>query len=255
MEKTELELQVKKVVEDLFSEKEEAKIRENTEQELQKAATTVANLTSELETKNTEVSTLQEQLEASETRVQELTTELEAAGTELETSKEKLAEVEKSAAELQETVDNMNKDRVEEARMKELEDAGVANTDRETQSVKVREMTDDEFASYKGELVSIREAVITELEKAREKAEADAKAEEEAARNKAAEEAEDKEEAKENSDEASEEASEEEIAPAQITPGHAAMASLNLEHLPDSDLMAKYAELGKAMASRWKKSD
>ena len=251
MEKTELELQVKKVVEDLFNEKEEAKIRENTEQELQKAATTVANLTSELETKNTEVATLQEQLEASETRVQELTTELEAAGTELETSKEKLAEVEKSAAELQETVDNMNKDRVEEARMKELEDAGVANTDRETQSVKVREMTDDEFASYKGELVSIREAVVAELEKAREKAEADAKAEEKVA-DVATKEAEKKEKVTETSEEASEE---EHIAPAQVTPGYAAMASLNLEHLPDSDLMAKYAELGKAMASRWKKSD
>jgi membrane protein involved in colicin uptake len=140
---------------------------------------------------------------------------------------------------------------------------------------KVREMSDEDFASYKEELVSIRAAVVSELEKAREKAEADAKAEEEAAKKaaeeaknagkdsekevkKAAEEAAKKaaEEAAKAAAEGEEAASEEEsVIPAQITPGQATAAALNMEYIPGEDVMAKYAKLGQAMAAKWKKSE
>ena len=274
-----LKAQVAEVIKNLFDEKEEAKIREKTEAELQKAATSISELTTALEEKNAEVSEFEEKASESEAKIQELTSELEAAKKELETANEKLGQSEKA-------LEDMKKDRAAETRMSELEDAGVARSDKDSQMAKVREMTDEDFASYKDELVSIREAVVAELQKDREKAEADAKAEEEAAKQAAEEEAKkmpkkddmmdeeedpkkmkkgkkkekcaEGEEASEESEEGEESASEEEketTTPAEVTPGMQAMASLNMEYHPTEDVMAKYRKFGEAMAKRWKKSE
>lgn len=276
MERDELKTQVAALVASLFDEKEEAEIRSATEAELGKAASAISDLTSALESKNTEAAEMEEKLTASDARVKELESELEAAKTESETANEKLGEVEKA-------LEDMKKDRAAEVRMAELEDAGVARSDKEDQMAKVRDMSDEDFASYKDELVSIREAILAELE-ASNKAEADAKAEAEAeeakkmkkdemeeeekkklakkAKEKCADDtsaASDESGASEEEEAASEEegASEEEetTIPAQITPGQAAMASLNMEFIPSEDLMTKYAKLGEAMAKRFTKSD
>ncbi len=286
MDKKELEVQVATVVESLFNEKEEAEIRKRTEAELQKAASSISELTTALEGKNSEVSEYEVKLSETEARITELASELEAAKKELETANTKLAE---TVA----TLENISKDRAAEQRMAELESAGVIRSDRDSQTSKVREMTEEDFASYKDELVSIRQAVVAELEKARDKAEADAKAEEEAAK-KAADEAEEAKKkaapaddeknmvmdpktgkpvmdpktgkpmmkkkcsVEESSIEEKEEASEtneEKTAPAQISMGDVAKASLNLEYLPSEDLVAKYRKLGQAMAKRWNKND
>ena len=61
-----LEVQVAKVVADLFNEKEEAKIREKTEAELQKAASSISELTTALEDKNAEVAEMEETGEVSD---------------------------------------------------------------------------------------------------------------------------------------------------------------------------------------------
>lgn len=286
MEKKDLEVQVAALVASLFDEKEEAEIRKNTEVELNKAAAAVSELTTALETKNGEVTAAEEKLVASEASIQELTTKLEAAQNELEEANEKLGNTEKA-------LEDIKKDRAAETRMAELEDAGVARSDREDQMAKVRNMSDEDFASYKDELVSIRESVVAELDKAREEADATAQAEAEAEaaeeakkmkekkpmddeeedpkkkekmkkgkkmKEKCSDESEESEEsASEESEEASEEnASEEEAedttTPAQVSPGQAAMASLNMEFIPSEDLVAKYAKLGKAMAERFKNS-
>jgi DNA repair exonuclease SbcCD ATPase subunit len=276
MDKEDLKVQVAQVVEDLFNEKEEADIRKRTEAELQKAASSISDLTTALEEKNTEVAELDEKLSEKSAEIEKLNSELEAAREELEKANEKLAESEK-------TLEDMMKDRAAEQRMADLEDAGVTRSDRESQTAKVREMTDEDFASYKDELVSIREAVVAELKKASEKAEADAKAEEEAAKKAAEEEAkkakppveedmkdEDKmkkgkkkvkcsEESSEEGDEAASENPDSdgaiEIEPAQITPGEAAMASLNMEIIPSNDIMAKYRKMGEAMAKMLSKKE
>jgi len=173
MERDELKTQVAALVASLFDEKEEAEIRSATEAELEKAASAISDLTSALEEKNAEVAEVDEKLTASDARVKELETELEAAQKELETANEKLGKSEQA-------LEDMKKDRAAEVRMSELEDAGVARSDKEDQLAKVREMSDEDFASYKDELVSIREAVVAELKQSEEKAEADAKAEAEA---------------------------------------------------------------------------
>ena len=271
--KTELEVQVATVVESLFNEKEEAEIRRRTEEELKKASSSISDLVAALENKNSEVSEYEEKLSANDVRIKELSSELEAAKKELETANTNLAETVK-------ILDDMKKDRAAEQRMAELEGAGVIRSDRDSQTAKVREMTDEDFASYKDELVSIRQAVVAELEKARTDAETDAKAEEEAAKKAAEEEAkkvskkdeEDEEEmdpktgkpmffkkkkekcAEDSSEDASKK-DEEEIIPVQIPMGQVAQASLNMEYLPSEDLKAKYSKLGQAMAKRWNKKE
>lgn len=278
MDKKELEAQVAAVVANLFNEKEEAEIRKGTEAELQKAAASISELTTALENKNSEVSGYEVKLSETEARITELTSELEAAKKELEIANTNLAE---TVA----TLENFNKDRAAEQRMTELENAGVTRSDRDSQMSKVREMTEEDFAAYKDELVSIRQAVVAELEKAREKSEADAKAEEDAAKKSAEEKkkgtppwmdeeedpkddkkkkkekkeksTEEESSVEESSEEGKEEASgtdEEKTAPAQISMGDVAKASLNLEYLPNKDIVAKYQAMGKAMADKWKKN-
>jgi colicin import membrane protein len=261
MDNNDLKVQVAKVVEDLFNAKEEAEIRQRTEAELQKAATSISDLTTALEDKNSELAEVTNKLSENETAMQELTSELEAAKSELEQANEKISETEK-------TLEDMRKDRASELRMAELEDAGVARSDRESQEAKVREMTDEDFASYKDELVSVRNAVVEELEKARQQAEADAQAEKDAAEEaakaardaaaaeaaNAAEEAEDNADDSENASD-NNEADDEGVPPAQVNPGNATMASLNLESVPSDDVMAKYRKMGEAMAKSWTKKD
>ena len=227
---------VEAVVAKIFSEKEEVEIRRQTEDALSRSATTIEELTSALEAKNSEVEDFEEKLTESEDKANNLQTELEAAQEKIEEANQKLEESEKALEEIK-------KDRAAELRMRELEEAGIVS-DKEAQSTKVREMSDDEFASYKDELVSIREAVIAELSKAKD-GETD---EEKAAREKqeqedaAAAEAEDAE-----AEDAEEDGSD--TPPANIDPGQAIQAALNMEIFPDKDLVAKYNEMGKAMAS------
>ena len=235
-DKQELEKKVAEVVKDLFNEKEEAEIRRKTEVELQKAATTISELTSALEGKNEEVAEYLQKISDIDTVVKSLETELEAAKKELE-----LAGVKVSEAETKLT--DMIKDRAAESRIAELEGAGVNTSDKASQTSKVRSMTDEEFVSYKEELVSIRQSVIAELEKAREKADAEASA-------KAEEDARMAAEAAKNSQNTDTEDTTI-VTPAQIP--DTAKASLNLENDSVKDIVSKYNELGKELASKWSK--
>ena len=151
---------VEAVVAAIFSEQEEAEIRKQTEEALGKSATTIEELTVALEAKNSEFEELEAKLSESEDKAKDLTTELEAA-------QEKIEEATKKSDEAEGALEEIRKDRATELRMKELEEAGVMS-DEEAQSGKVREMSDEDFASYRDELVSIREAVIAELSKAGE---------------------------------------------------------------------------------------
>ncbi len=221
-------VQVKKLVDDLFSEKEEANIRRRTEEELEKAATTISDLTTSLEQKNQEFSEMENLVLEKDGQIETLKSELEAAKKEVEIASENLSKVEKD-------LDETKKDMASEKRMVELVDAGVARSDKSKQMEKVREMSDEEFASYKEELVSIRDIVVKELEKAKEQ---QANTQEEVI----------------DKDDKEESASEEEdfTPPANIDKEQAAQASLNLEDKTLS-VEEKYKELGKQMAQKWVK--
>lgn len=251
MDRNELKQDIEQVVAAIFSEKEEADVRRMTEEALEQSAKTITDLTTSLEERNTELSEFEEKFTESESKVSDLETELEAARKEIETFTDKLSETETA-------LEEMKKDRATELRMSELADSGIISNE-EAQTAKVREMSDEDFTAYKDELLALRAAVEAELKasvKEEEKEEAEEKVEEEAAEE---EEAEEKpaaeEEAEENKEEeaAEEEAAEEEdvTPPANINPAHAAMASMNMEIIPDADLVSKYAELGQAMAAQY----
>ena len=217
-----LKKDVEAVVAAIFSEQEEAEIRKQTEEALNKSANTIEELTTALEAKNSEFEELEAKLSESEDKAKNLKIELEAAQEKIEQANKKL---EDSEGEL----DKIKKDRATEIRMKELEEAGVAS-DKEAQSTKVREMSDEDFASYKVELVSVREAVIAELSKF------------------AAKDRKEQEDAEKAAAEAAAAEGKIQTPPANIDPGTAIAAALNLEIFPPKDMVAKYSEMGKAMA-------
>jgi len=255
----ELKKDVEAMVAEIFSQKEEAEQRAETEKALQKSADTITQLTEALEGKNAESEEVATQVTDLEAKIEELTSELEAAKKEAEEKAEKLTEAENM-------IEEMKKDKAAELRMAELAEAGVALSNKDAQTAKVREMEDEEFAGYKEELVSLRSAVEAELAKAEpesdeeEASEEETQEEEEVAAE--AEENEEEEAASEEEEEASEEESEEEEAseeedtsPAEIDPGKAIAAALNMEVRPSDDMLAKYRKLGEAMAERIKKND
>jgi len=231
---------IKSVVARIFSEKEESEKVAQTEEALREAADTIAELTDTLEKRNEELSSSEEKIKEAEEQNLTAETELEAARKEAEDLKKKLEEVEAS-------LESVKKDRLAETRMAEIAEAGITASDVESQSAKVREMSDEEFAAYTKELISIREAVVAELKKNKED-EAHIKTEEEIA---AEEEA--KAKAKEEAAKASANKGDENTPPAKIDASKAVSASLNLETHPSKDMMAKYAELGKALAEQMKK--
>jgi len=237
-----LKTDVEAVVAKIFSEKEDADIRKQTEVALQEAANTIDELTTSLESSNTEVSEVSEELSTAKNTIQNLETELEAARTKIE-------EVKTKADESESALEEIKKDRATEIRVAELEEAGVIS-DKEVQSSKVREMSDEEFASYKNELVSIREAVIAELSKSNEEA-AKVPVEKEEKKEVIAEEETAEEEVLETAEEELENAEEEVkvVPPAKVDPGQAVSAALNFEIFPSADMQSKYQSMGKAMAN------
>ena len=244
MEKDEMRTQVRAMVDDLFNEKEESEIRKKTEAALGKSAETISNLTSTLEDKVAELSELEIKVSEGEESIQTLEKELEAA-------RENLEKSEFLVKEKEQVLEDMNKAKIADERLIDLESAGVARVEKDVQLAKIKDMSDDEFKSYKEELVYVRTAVEAELEKANKEQLQTKKAEEEAKAAKALADKE-KEKSKEKDEGLKGDTENTNTTPVNITPGQSAMAALNMEYMPDKDLMTKYAKLGEALASKWK---
>lgn len=239
-----LKKDVEVLVAEIFSQKEEAKKRERTEDALQKSAEAIADLTTALEERNADAEKANSKIDDQESVIEDLNSELEAAKKEITESTEKLAETEK-------TIEEMKKDKAAELRMSELTEAGVALSDKEAQAAKIREMDDESFTSYKEELVSLRKAVEAELANAGEEA---APEEDETIPEEEAEEAAEENDEEVPAEEEAEEASED-TPPVNVDPDTAIAGALNLEVMPSDDILAKYNEMGKAMAKRMTTND
>jgi hypothetical protein len=275
---------VEVIVDEIFKKKEEAEMKKETEAALNAAAATITELNASLEAKDTEhkaeVESLQESIASLETQLNEVAEAkkaLEDEKADFDEEKEKLT---KRAEAAEEELDNMKKDQMAADRMEALKTAGVASTDSEAQRIKVREMTDEDFASYKDELVSVRSYVIKELEDAGNSVDDPEEAKKEEAKKK--EEAEKKKELlatrlAELKEAGAEITDEEEIAKIQdmtdedfesykdeavaslsysdddsIDPMKAIAAALNMEAEPAKDILNKYRELGAQMAENIK---
>ncbi len=232
-----LKKDIENMVKNIFSEKEEASQMQRTQEALNESAETIEELTQNLTVSKTELSaakeSAKEDVAEKDSKISDLTTELEAA-------QAKLEEAEASLLASQESLDNMKKDQLAEARMAELQEARVAmGNDLESQTAKVREFSDEEFASYKTDRIELRDAVKKELEAAATAAATETNTEGE-------------EETPTTEEASTEEAStEEEVTtpPAEVAPGTAMAAAMNFENKPSDDMVSKYTEMGKAMAA------
>lgn len=232
-----LKQDIENIVKNIFSEKEEASQMQRTQDALNESAETIEGLTQNLEVSKTELSaakeSAKEEVAEKDSKISELTTELEAAQTKLEK-----AEADLTAS--QESLDNMKKDQLAEARMAELQEAKVAmGNDLESQTAKVREFSDEEFASYKTDRIELRDAVKKELEAAAT-----------AAADETNTEGEEGTPATEEGAEEGASTEEEDVTtpPAEIAPGTAMAAAMNFENKPSDDMVSKYTAMGKAMA-------
>jgi DNA repair exonuclease SbcCD ATPase subunit len=209
---------VVKIVDDIFKKKEESEMIKATEKALQRSTDTINELTESLEAKDQELNDkeseilgLNESAQTLEARITELEEEkstFEAEKANFETEK---ADIVKRAEEAELKIAEMEKDKLAEIRLSELKEAGVVAANVEDQASKVREMSDEDFSSYKEELVAIREAIIAELKAADSALTANAM--------------------------------------------RSVAAALNMEVMPNEDMVAKYRELGSQMAENIKKVD
>jgi colicin import membrane protein len=224
---------IKALVASIFSEKEDLDVRKKTEEALNKSAETINDLTEALEAKNVSVEEASKKAVELEASVTSLKVELEAARKEKEEADQKF---EKANNELL----AIAKEKTANERMSTLETSGVVRTDKASQKAKVADMTEDEFAAYKDELVSIKADVLKSLEEAA-KIEADKLAAEKAAADKAAAAA------------AAGDTGDADIKtpPANVDTKGAENAALNLESA-SNDMVSKYAALGAAMAASMK---
>ena len=248
---------VEAMVMSIFSEKEEAEVRRKTEDALQQAAATIEDLTNMLEERDSEIEGLKSSSKEMESNVEDLNTKLEAAKEEIKDSKTKLDE---SQAALEE----IKKDRIAEIRFFELEEAKVARTDeksKEEQVSKIREMSNEEFATYKDELVDIRKAVIAEIEGNRNVVDTNTV---DTNTNTVNTDTDDDNENTSDTDTASNNTADadddidgttdvdDETPLANIDPNRSISAAMNVDVFPGDEVLEKYNKLGQAMAEKFK---
>jgi len=238
---------VVKIVDDIFKKKEESEMIKATEKALQRSTDTINELTESLEAKDQELNDRESEILG----LNENTQTLEARITELEEEKSTFdegkaafetekADIIKRAEEAESKIAEMEKDKLTEIRLNELKEAGVAATKIEDQTSKVREMSDEDFSSYKEELVAIREAIIAELKASEENTDTG-----------------DTDTGDVDTEDTDTEEDEEDAADSDLTENamHSIAAALNMEVMPNKDMMTKYKELGSQMAENIKKVD
>ena len=241
-----LKQEVAQIIERILAGKDDDEKMARTETALEESASKIESLTSELEAataKNDELTSKVVEFEAAEEELDKTKTEeADAAKAAAEETVKKIEDLEAQLAEKTEELDDIQKNTVAAGRMAELETAGVAREDKEAQTTKVREMSDEEFASYKDELESVRKHILAELKSKSpaEGEEAEAKAKEEAEA-KAKEEADAKAAAGGDGEGV-------DVAPAQIDASKVVQAAMNVEIYPSEDMTKQYADLGKALA-------
>lgn len=214
-----LKKQVEAVVAAIFASKEQETIRQKTEDALNASATKLEALTASnaevaavVATQEATIVELEKSVETLEIEKAAILEANEASMKELAAAKEILvAELEAVSLELSTMKKEINAD----SRMAELTTAGVVREAVDVQRAKVMDMSDEDFASYKEELVSIKAQVIESLKI--------------------------KEDASDNT-------VDDTTPPANVDPTKTAQAALNLESQPSQNLAKKYADLGKAMA-------
>ncbi len=171
-----LKPEIESIIDDILSKKSEEGRKKALEEalvqasdNLTKASKTIEELTSLVQAKESEVASLNELIESLKTEnasvvdvktkeVQELTDKLASVNAALEEKDGELKKVSEELASIQSALANAEKEKVAASRIEELKVAGLAFTSEaalEAQLSKVKNFTDEEFASYKEELATL----------------------------------------------------------------------------------------------------
>jgi outer membrane murein-binding lipoprotein Lpp len=248
--------EVQSIVDEMMKQREDLQMQKETEEALNNSATKINELLESLEAKDDELTEKVakiEELETSNTELSSKIEELEQSLAQAETEKTELSE---RAAAVETELENIKKDRTAELRFEELKTEGVAALDEKSRSdqlAKVREMTDEEFASYKSERVELRRSVIAELEASTggDVVDNSDTASGEDNSDNALEDG--------DSDTASDDVDDDVELDNVVNAGHsidpmkAMAAALNMDTPVRKDVVSKYRELGKAMAEKYVK--
>ena len=222
---------IEEIVDGIFKEREEAEMNKETEAALLQAATTITQLTASLEAKDVEkesaVAILQDTVSALEAQLNEIAEAKKALEDEkIQLTNEKtelIARAEKAETE----ISNMKKDQMAAARLQDLVVSGVSSTDKASQLLKIREMSDEDFVSYKTELVSIKDSIMAQLQAASNNTDTHTEV------------------ITDDTTATIEEAASDKR---NLDPGQAIAAALNMEIKPNEDLVTKYRALGSELA-------
>ena len=156
LNKEEFNTAVQAEVERILSSREEAQAREEAEAALTEAKETFEALRASIEAKDAKIKEYEEALAASDDSE---TTDAEVVANERIVELEKELEEWKQRAEVaQAALDTLAREETAAGRMSELTESGVSLDEEaaEAQYSKVRDMSDEEFASYKSELVALK---------------------------------------------------------------------------------------------------
>jgi len=156
LNKDEFEAAVQAEVERILSSREEAQAREEAESALTEAKETFESLKASLEAKDAKIKEYEEALAALDTAEP---TDAEVASNDKIVELEKaLKEANHSAEVAQAALDTLAREEVGASRMAELDEDGIALEEEaaEAQYAKVRDMSDEDFASYKSELLAVK---------------------------------------------------------------------------------------------------
>lgn len=155
-------------VERILSSREEAQAREEAEAALKEARGTFEALKASIEAKDTKIREYEEALANLDTSEP---TDVEVAANEKIVELEKELEEYKHRAEVAEAaLDTLAREEIAAGRMAELAEAGVALDEEaaEAQYAKIRDMSEEEFASYKSELVALKSKYTSSSEEEEE---------------------------------------------------------------------------------------
>lgn len=254
-----LSQEVQTIVDNILKQKEEDLMLKETEEALNKSADKINELAQSLEARDEELGANVEKISELERVVAELSTKTKEFESNLEQVKKDFeiekADLVKRAEAAENELSNIKKDLMAKARMEELKAAGIAVSGEEAlkeQFAKIREMEDESFIAYKTERIELRKAIIAELEASALASNVENNTDDTSNKNEdqAAETLVDNKETEVQAQLEDEKAAA--ISSNSIDPMKAVAAMLNMEVIPGDDTIAKYRELGKALADNVK---
>lgn len=215
---------IREAFREALAEKEEENRLSKVEELLGQAEDTINGLADVVTQKEGELASVSEERDSLAALVEELKTKAVELEAQIVESSKKTEELEERASLVEKQLADIEAEKKLTGRMAELVEAKIALSDerREAQSARVREMSDEEFVSYKEERVELRSDLETQL-----KNEATAKG-------------------------AAGEETGSEVLPADLTKAHkevaaaAAAATLNIEVVSD-DLKSEYRKMAETM--------